>query len=480
MADILLTHCNHVYYDGKQTRKMQPYPPLQTILAAAVLRQEGFDVALFDSSLDPPEEGFRSALERHRPRLVAVCEDNFNFLTKMCLKRNRELAFCFAAMAAERGVTTLVGSSDATDRAAEYLSRGFDFVTVGEVETTLLDLARHLLERHNTSCGEVRGLAFRDASSRSIRYSPPRPPLKDLGCLPRAAWDMIDMAPYRTAWTKAHGFFSLNMVSSRGCPYHCNWCAKPIYGQTYRFHPPRQVAEEMLYLKHAFGPDQIWFADDIFALSQRWTEQFADAVDELDARIPFKMQSRCDLMMHETASALKRAGCAEVWMGAESGSQQVLDAMEKGIRVENIYLARENLRRHGIRACFFLQFGYPGETWEDIQSTIRMVRETAPDDIGVSVSYPLPGTRFYERVAAELGPNQNWSESGDLNMMFRGAYTSDFYAALHDALHLEVDLRNGRQDSRADGRLLSELWFRVRRIASNPVNAGPQALWTCS
>jgi radical SAM superfamily enzyme YgiQ (UPF0313 family) len=161
-------------------------------------------------------------------------------------------------------------------------------------------------------------------------------------------------------------------------------------------------------------------------------------VESLGAQVPFKMQSRCDLMTRETAETLGRAGCAEVWMGAESGSQRILDAMDKGTRVKDIYRALDNLRGHGIRACFFLQFGYPGETWSEIEETIRMVRETRPDDIGVSVSYPLPGTRFYERVSAELGRKSNWSDSADLEMMFRGAYSSEFYRALADAMHTEV------------------------------------------
>jgi anaerobic magnesium-protoporphyrin IX monomethyl ester cyclase len=207
-------------------------------------------------------------------------------------------------------------------------------------------------------------------------------------------------------------------------------------------------------LKNAFNPDRVWFADDIFALSPRWTAEFAAAVEELGAHIPFKMQSRCDLMTRSAVAALKRAGCREVWMGCESGSQKILDAMDKGIRVEQIHEARENLRREGIRACFFLQFGYPGEGWPEIEETIRMVRETAPDDIGVSVSYPLPGTEFHRKVYTQIGPRKNWSDSADLAMVFQGAYPSEFYRALADALHLEV-----RGGDHADA-----AWERVYRL----------------
>lgn len=202
--------------------------------------------------------------------------------------------------------------------------------------------------------------------------------------------------------------------------------------------PAIAVASEMQYVKRRYSPDQIWFADDIFALSGRWTEDFANAVEGLDAYIPFKMQSRCDLMTRSTVADLKRAGCSEVWMGAESGSQHILNAMDKGIRVEQIYQARENLHRYGILTGLFLQFGYPGETWEDILETIRMVRRVEPDDVGISVSYPLPGTKFHQVVSAEMGKKANWSHSGDLAMMFKGAFSTELYRAVADAIHLEV------------------------------------------
>jgi anaerobic magnesium-protoporphyrin IX monomethyl ester cyclase len=471
MADILLAHCNHLYFDRKQVRKMQPYPPLQTLLAAACLRREGFEVALYDCTLEYSDEVFRQALERHRPRMVVLCEDNFNFLTKMCLTRNRELAFSMCQAAKETGLPVVVNSSDATDHITDYLRRGADFVILGEVEITLLEAARHLLRSSGETAEGIRGLAYREPVTRKLRINPPRDLMRDLDALPLPAWDLIDAATYRKAWNAAHGYFSLNMVSSRGCPYHCNWCSKPIYGDAYHFRSPLRVAEEMLFLKRTFQPDHIWFADDIFALSVQWTLDFAEAVEALDARIPFKMQSRCDLMTRGTVDALRRAGCAEVWMGAESGSQAVLDAMEKGMRVEKTYEACDNLRAHGMRMGLFLQFGYPGEKWEDIQRTIRMVRRARPDEIGVSVAYPLPGTKFYNLVEAQLGAKKNWEDSDDLAMMFQGAYTSEFYRALRDALHGEV--------AGARGQELAALWRQVESLEETSAMPNPTPLWTC-
>ena len=456
MVDVLLTHSNHLHNDRKQVRKMQPYPPLQTLIAAACLRQAGYSVALFDPTLEAPEAGFERALDCYRPRMVAVCEDNFNYLTKMCLLRNRELAWWMAGQANRAGIPAIVNGSDASDRVADYLQAGFEYVLVGEVEEAIVEVARKVLDGASDG-GFIRGAAFLDVCgtglpacpdrlgglSHRVCYPPRRAPIADLDALPAPAWDLVDPEPYREAWTSAHGYFSVNMVSSRGCPYRCNWCAKPIWGDTYHCRSAHLVAAEMSEIKMRFRPDHLWFADDIFALSQQWTHEFAAAVESAGAQIPFKMQSRCDLMTRPTVDALRRSGCTEVWMGVESGSQDVLDAMDKGTRLWQVYDARENLRQHGIRACYFLQFGYPGETWAEIEKTIALVRETRPDDIGVSVSYPLPGTAFHKTVSSQLGPKENWADSDDLDMMFQGAFTTDFYRALADALHVEV--RTGRE-----------------------------------
>jgi radical SAM superfamily enzyme YgiQ (UPF0313 family) len=201
------------------------------------------------------------------------------------------------------------------------------------------------------------------------------------------------------------------------------------------------VVAELKWLKETYHPDHIWFVDDIFGLKPGWIEKFARLVHENDALVPFKCLLRADLVNEKIVSALKDAGCKTVWIGAESGSQKILDAMEKGTRVQDIYYATHLLHAYGIEVGFFLQFGYPGETWIDIQKTLKMVRECMPDDIGISVSYPLPGTKFYERVKMELGIKQNWQDSEDLAMLYHGPYPTEFYRILHRRVHHEFRLR---------------------------------------
>jgi radical SAM superfamily enzyme YgiQ (UPF0313 family) len=237
-------------------------------------------------------------------------------------------------------------------------------------------------------------------------------------------------------WMRNKGYFSLNMATTRGCPFKCNWCAKPIYGNRYNSRSPRNVVDELIFLKEKFAFDHIWFCDDIFGLKPGWVHEFADLLEKSGIKFRFKIQARADLLVQENyISDLARAGCENVWMGAESGSQRILDAMDKGTTVQQIHEATRLLRKHGINPSFFIQFGYPGETREDITKTIDMINKLLPYEIGISVSYPLPGTMFFEKVKNELREKANWTDSDELALMFRNTYQPAFYKQLHRYVH---------------------------------------------
>lgn len=479
MTEILFGQSYYLRFDPKLWRAMQPYPPLGTLYAAAYVRERGYPVALFDAMLAESDAQWDRALARVRPRFAVLYEDNFNYVSKMCLLRMREAALRMVAAAKARGSIVIVAGSDATDHAPVYLVGGADYVIIGEGEETLGELLDALTGRSGARLHEIRGLAFVDErrvpgvvapqaggatgggvhcspalgtgrgsalgicrTAEGVVFTPPRPVLRDLDALPWPAWELVDVERYREVWLGRHGYFSMNAVTTRGCPFHCNWCAKPIWGQRYNVRSPESVAAELRWLKERYGPDRIWFADDILGLKPGWLSRFAEAVDAYGARIPFKCLSRPDLLLRDgDIDALRRAGAEIVWVGAESGSQKILDAMEKGTRVEQIHEATRRLHAAGIRVGFFLQFGYPGETREDIAATLRLVREARPDDIGISVSYPLPGTKFYQAVQAQLGSKRNWVDSDDLAMMFRGPYSTAFYRALHRTVHKEFRAR---------------------------------------
>lgn len=460
MAQVLLTHSYHLPFDSKQVRKMQPYTPLGMLYAATALRESNVSVAAFDPMLQDPTVGFAGAMQVHRPLIVVVYEDDFNFLSKMCLTRMREVAWNMAKVAHSAGAITIVHGSDSTDNPELFLANGFEYVLCGEAENALARLCRSLLR--GEAVPDLAGLVTRDRSGRTTRSKErlaKNPAWSSLG-LP--ARDLIDLEPYRKAWANTHGYFSANMVSSRGCPFQCNWCAKPISGNKFHLRSPASVAQEMRLLKMDAKAEHIWFGDDVFALDRHWVQQFAEEVSSRDASLPFKIQSRADLMSEATVKYLKNAGCKEVWMGVESGAQAILNAMDKGLNLAAVRSARRWLKEAGIRACYFLQFGYPDEKWRELQETIVFVRETRPDDIGVSFSYPLPGTVFYERVKAQLGNKRNWLDSDDLCIMFKGAYTTDFYRSVRDALHAEVD--SWQQSSRETVGRIEALWRSVDEL----------------
>jgi radical SAM superfamily enzyme YgiQ (UPF0313 family) len=454
MPQILFGQSYYLRFDPKLYAAMQPYPPLGTLYAAAYMRQRGYDVALFDAMLAESEDEWAAALDRYTPQFAVLYEDNFNYLSKMCLLRMRQAAFTMIDMAKARGCTVVLCGADVTDHVEMYFEHGVDFALIGEGEETLGELIDVLIGKSNLTLENIPGLGFRNAERRvrnesealripqsTFRTNNRRPDITQLDPLPFPAWDLIDIDRYKKIWRERHGYYSMNMVTTRGCPYHCNWCAKPIWGQRYNSRSPENVAAEMKWLKETYQPDHIWFADDIFGLKPNWIEKFGELVKAQDAAIPFKCLLRADLVKPSTVEGLKRAGCQWVWMGAESGSQKILDAMDKGTTVEQIHAARKFLGEAGINVAFFLQFGYPGETRTEVERTLQMVRETLPDDIGISVSYPLPGTKFYERVKSQLGDKQNWQDSDDLAMLHHGPFPQKFYRVLHRTVHAEFRMR---------------------------------------
>lgn len=465
MTSVLLGQSYYLRFDPKLWEGMKPYPPLGTLYAASYLRERSYDVRLFDAMLAESESEWERALDEHRPDYVVIYEDGFNYLSKMCLTRMRQAAFTMSEAAKERGCTVIISGSDATDHKTLYFEHGADAIVVGEGEIGLGETLDVLTGKSEMKRHDLLGVAWPDAPDPK-----PRPNARDLDSFPFPAWDLVDIPRYKRIWQERHGYYSMNMVTTRGCPYHCNWCAKPIYGQRYNVRSPENVAQELKWLKEHFAPDHIWFADDIFGLKPGWIERFASEVERLDARTPFKCLLRVDLIKKSVPDALKRAGCEIVWVGAESGSQKILDAMDKGTKVEEIYSAARSLHEAGVKIAFFLQFGYPGEEWEDIQKTLKMVRDCEPDDIGMSVSYPLPGTKFYDNVRAQLGAKQNWLDSADLAMMYRGTYSTEFYRYLHTVLHKEFRSRKTLRALRGGSAARGERRPRLKEIGSMVYN----------
>jgi radical SAM superfamily enzyme YgiQ (UPF0313 family) len=373
MREVLLGQAYYLRFDAKLWRAQQPYAPLGTLYAASYLRTRGHSTALFDAMMAPSERDWARALDQARPHVAVIYEDSFNYLTKMCLLRMRQAAERMTAHARSRGIPVIVSGSDATDHPDLYLRAGAAAVVLGEGEVTLAEAVDAI--EAGRPLTTVDGLACLDDEGALVRTAV-RPFVKSLDALPYPAWDLVDVPRYRAVWRRHHGYHAMNIATTRGCPFHCNWCAKPIYGQRYAVRSAASVADEIAWLKRDFAPDQLTIVDDLFGLQPGWLDRFAHAVDQQHARLPFKCLMRADQVSADSVRALVASGCRMVWMGAE-------------------------------------------------------------DDIGVSVSYPLPGTKFYHRVRAELGEKQNWFDSDDLAMMYRATFAPEFYRTLHHVVHHE-------------------------------------------
>ena len=433
MKKILFTHSYFYRFDPKQWDTKQPYPPLGTIYAAAVMREAGYNVALFDTALIETPEKIIPVIEKEKPDYLVIYDDGFNYLTKMCLTNMREAAFRMAKIAKKKGITVIASSSDAADHYEKYIAHGVDFVMIGEGEITLKELISKL-ENGDTDIKNVDGLAFRE-NGEVLRTSS-RQIVKELDSFPSPAWDLVDISSYKNIWMENNGFFSLNIATTRGCPFKCNWCAKPIYGNRYNSRSPQKVVEEIELLMNNYQVNYFWMCDDIFGLKPGWVQEFRDTVKEKELKFKYKIQSRVDLLLQEdTIAALAESGADTVWVGAESGSQKILDAMDKGTKVEQIYKATKILKNNRIKPAFFLQFGYLGETKEDIDKTINMVLDLMPEEIGISVSYPLPGTKFYEKVKEQLKEKANWTDSDELALMYKSTFSPSYYRKLHRYVH---------------------------------------------
>lgn len=463
MPDILFSHSYYYRLDPKQWKNKTPFPPLGTLYAAALMRENGYNVDLFDTNLLANPSEIAPYLSFRKPKFLVIYDDGFNYLTKMCLTTMREACFEMISMGKAEGCIVVICSSDATDHYQKYLDHGADFIIQGEGELTLLELIDTI--EKDEAVSEIKGVVFKTGTETIV--NPKRMVLQNLDELPMPAWDLIDMNAYKLIWLESGKPFTLNIATTRGCPYKCNWCAKPIYGNRYNSHSPQYIADHIQFLRETYGVRRFWMCDDIFGLKPNWVNEFGSELKSRKLRISYYIQSRVDLLLKEnTIDALAKSGLEEVWVGAESASQKILDAMDKGTKVEQIYEATRLLRARNIKVAYFLQFGYLGENTEDIGKTIDMVRDLMPDNLGISVAYPLPGTKFYDKVKEELAQKANWKDSDDLEMMFNGTFKSKYYKRLQRFVHKEFRKRQGLLNLRQLTEKPSEMSFgKLKSIA---------------
>ena len=430
MTEITLVHPLFINKDPVEQKIMTPYFPLGLMYLAAVLRQRDYQVEIFDCAFREDYAEFEAYMRRVRPPVVGITS----------LITIRRHALFLAEIAHRYGATVILGGPDPPGIPERYLNHRddsgeipIDMVVFDEGELTIQEVADYLFRRPGApaSLQDIAGLRLR-GDRWDVVATAPRPLIADLDSLPFPARDLVDFAPYREAWQEAHGCWSLSLINTRGCPYGCSWCQKAVFGRTFRTRSPENVAEEMRLIKDAYHPDQLRVVDDITGIRKDWVLEWREAVLERQAVIPFECLTRVNLASEEMLSALHQMGCKKIFFGAESGSQKVLDAMDKGIKVAQIYRAAELCQQLGIETYFFMMVGYPGEEWQDLQLSVKLLRETRPETFSTTIAYPLPGTKFYEQVRDRLmfdsEWNPDWDYTAENKLLFRRArYNTLFY-----------------------------------------------------
>ncbi len=441
--DVLLVSPYTLRQDPKEQQIMKPYPALGLLYIAAALRQEpGLKIEIYDNTFTKQDSEFSQTLKARKPRIVGI------HANIVC----REAAGKMIREAKEAGAIVITGGPDPSTYEDMYLNDfGADYLVLGEGETTATELVRALLAGEDIT--PVQGVAFMKEGK--IFRTPARVMVKDIDVFPMPAWDMIDMEPYLTSWRKKHGYTSLHIMTSRGCPFSCNWCSKEIFSRTFRQHSPKRVTDEMVYLKQTYGIDQLWLADDLVGVNKKWMARWREEVVSRNAAVPYECLTRVDLVNETLMGQLKDTGCWKIYYGAESGSQKVLDAMNKETSLEEIYKARKLSREFGIQVGFFMMFGYPGEELADVKLTEKMLMDCLPDSAGFSVAYPLRGTPFYEQIKAEMQPQQHqWSSTNENRLLFTARFPNQYYTLTIRSLLKRMQVKRDLQQRKLKPALL--------------------------
>jgi anaerobic magnesium-protoporphyrin IX monomethyl ester cyclase len=426
--DLLLTHGYFLFEDAKELQIMKPYPPLGILYLCSHLRKKGLQVEVFDSTFASRERLFE-ILRQGPPAILGIYA---NLMT-------RSNVLEILRVAKESGWQTVAGGPEPSAYIPEYLNAGADVIVIGEGEVTLEELIQPLQSGSRESLSRVDGIAFRNSEG-TIIQTKPREQLRDIDAQPWPDREAIDMGQYVETWRKHHGMGSVSLITARGCPYHCRWCSHEVFGKTHRRRKPASVADELEWLIERYQPDMAWMADDVFTIHPGWLSQYAAELKCRNVHLPFECISRADRLNSKVIATLAEMGCFRVWIGSESGSQRVLDAMERGVTVEQVRSAVALCRSHGIQTGMFLMWGYEGEKLEDIEATVQHVKRTNPDIFFTTVAYPIKGTPYFTEVRERVEALKPWQVSSDREVRIRGRHSRRFYSFADRLLRSEVEL----------------------------------------
>lgn len=396
---------------------MRPYVPLGILYLSAFLEQKGIDHEVFDATFSSFEK-FKQYLQEKKPSLIA-------FYTNLMTKTSILKMISYIREQPElKDAKVVLGGPEIRYNAENYLQNGADLLVVGEGEQTFFEVCEAYL-KNKTLPLTIDGIAL--LQNGQVVFTNERALIKDINVLPMPARKKIDLKLYGNAWKKHHGYSMYSISTMRGCPYTCKWCSRAVYGGTYRRRSAKLVVDEMLYLKEQYQPDRLWFVDDVFTINHKWLKEFHQEVLQRNAMIPYEIITRADRMTEEVIQLLKDTGCFRVWIGAESGSQRIIDAMDRRVEVAKVREMIIKSKQAGIEAGTFIMLGYPGETKSDIRETIKHLTSSQPSFYTITVAYPITGTPLYNEVNHTIKVEAQWQNITDRDYDFKRLHSKKYY-----------------------------------------------------
>lgn len=426
--DLLLTHGYFLEEDAKEQAIMKPYVPLGILYLTSHLRSRNIGVEVFDTTFASREDLLK-VLGSGEPAILGVYA---NLMTRASVVRILQVA-------KEAGWQTVVGGPEPASYIEEYLTAGADVVVIGEGEVTLEELVPILKTKSFHLLGQVNGIAFRGEDG-IVHRTVVRAQIPDIDAQPWPSRDSVPIERYLKTWREHHGAGSVSLITARGCPYDCQWCSHAVYGRTHRRRKPVSVANELEWILNRYGPDMIWMADDVFTIHHGWLFQYAAEMKRRGLKISFECISRADRLNPQVVALLSELGCHRIWIGSESGSQRILDAMHRDVSVEQVQFVVQLCKDYGIQTGMFLMWGYEGEELSDIEATIDHVKHTDPDVFLTTVAYPIRGTPYFEAVAERVTAGKSWREGSDRDFRIRGRHSRRFYQSVDRLLRAEVEV----------------------------------------
>ena len=426
-ASILLTHAYFLADDAKEQQIMKPYPPLGILYLSGFLKEKGVEHQVFDTTFSTKTIFYDYLLEQ-KPSILAIY---INLMTKLDVLEMIKFVKYHTTLSHTKIV---LGGPDVRYNAENLLNFGADYLVIGEGEETFYELIQSsLFETSNRSDGgvfdysKINGIAYKNKKGEII-ITPERSLKKDLDDLPMPNRAAIDLNLYLSAWRKHHGESSMTLSTMRGCPYTCHWCSRGVYGLSYRRRSPQKVVQEIKEIQANYETDSFWFVDDVFTINHKWLESFVEELEKQKVTIRYECISRADRMNEKVIELLRKSGCFRVWIGAESGSQKIIDLMDRRVKVENVQQMIQLTQKVGIEAGTFIMLGYPNETEEDIKNTLIHLKNANPNQFTITLTYPIKGTELYQEVEAHSTVNDlDWSATTDRDIDFKRTYSKKYY-----------------------------------------------------